>query len=318
MCTRVLWDSGEGMLVGRNMDWREDLGTNLWAMPRGEQRGDHGGDTNPLIWRAEYASVIAGVFDKAATDGINEAGLGAHLLWLAESDFGDRDIALPGIPVSMWTQFFLDRFATVAEAVEHVRRHPFQVRPQGGPSGTTATVHLAIDDAGGDSAIFEYLDGRLDVHHGDHYDVMTNSPPFSAQLEHLKQYEGFGGQLPLPGTTEAADRFVRAAYYTDRLPKVDNPQRGYAALLSVMRNAAQPFGTPDPSRPNISMTIWRTLADLSKRVYAFESAFSPDIVWVHMDRLDPTTTQRLELVGHDLNGDVTNRFQPSRFAFKAA
>ncbi|NUR69503.1 MAG: linear amide C-N hydrolase [Hamadaea sp.] len=311
-----MWDSGQGMLVGRNMDWREDLGTNLWMMPRGAQRTGFTDDPHPLTWQAEQASVIAGVFDKAATDGINEAGLGAHLLWLAESDFGDRDPSLPALPVSMWTQFFLDRFATVAEAVDYLEQNPFQVRPQGGPSGTTATVHLALDDASGDSAVLEYLGGRLKVHHSHDYDVMTNSPPFEEQLEHLKQYEGFGGDRPLPGTTEAADRFVRAAYYAERLPKVDNPPRGYAALLSVMRNAAQPFGTADPARPNISMTIWRTLADLSRRVYAFESSFSPDIVWVHLDRLDPTITQRLELVGHDLAGDVTDRFEPAEFAFK--
>ncbi|MCY0963171.1 linear amide C-N hydrolase [Streptomyces sp. H27-H5] len=77
--------------------------------------------------------------------------------------------------------------------------------------------------------------------------------PGHQQLEHLKRYEGFAGALPLPGTTEAADRFVRAAYYLDRLPPADTAARAYAALLSVMRNAAQPFGIPDLARPNISI-----------------------------------------------------------------
>ena len=32
--------------------------------------------------------------------------------------------------------------------------------------GTRATVHLALEDAAGDSAIIEHLDGKPVVHHG--------------------------------------------------------------------------------------------------------------------------------------------------------
>ncbi|GAA4215497.1 linear amide C-N hydrolase [Actinocatenispora rupis] len=314
MCTRVLWPTnGQIVLVGRNMDWRSSLDTNLWSLPRGAERfGAHGRDPNPLRWTARYGSVVATAYDRASTDGVNEAGLGVHLLWLAEADFGERDPALPALAVSLWAQWFLDTVATVAEAVEELSAHPVQVRPQTeSHSGSFSTVHLALDDAIGDSAIIEYLDGTPHVHHGREYRVMTNSPPFDEQLAHLRQYEGFGGTAPLPGTTEAADRFVRASYYADRLPPAASTEAGYAALLSVMRNAAQPFGTPDPERPNISMTIWRTLTDLSNRVYAFESTFHPNIVWTRLDELDFTRTSRLDLSVDGLVGDVTNHYQPS-------
>ena len=42
---------------------------------------------------------------------------------------------------------------------------------------------------------------------------MTNSPTFEKQQENLKQYQGFGGNKPIPGTSSAQDRFVRASYY---------------------------------------------------------------------------------------------------------
>ncbi|MCY0922507.1 linear amide C-N hydrolase [Streptomyces sp. H27-G5] len=148
----------------------------------------------------------------------------------------------------------LDRFSIVAESVAALEAEPFQARPQGDAhAGTWSTVHLVLDDATRDSAVIEFLDGKPRVHHDRTYTVMTNCPPFDQQLEHLKRYEGFAGALPLPGTTEAADRFVRAAYYLDRLPPADTAARTYAALLSVMRNAAQPFGIPDLARPNISI-----------------------------------------------------------------
>ncbi|MEU2505391.1 linear amide C-N hydrolase [Streptomyces sp. NPDC007863] len=117
--------------------------------------------------------------------------------------------------------------------------------------------------------------------------------------------------------SEAADRFVRAAYYLDRLPPAGSPARAYAALLSVRRNAAQPFGTPDPARPNIPATIRRTLADPRNGVYAFESSHSPGIVRTHLDRVDFGRAARLDVAREGLVGDVTDRYEaaePSSFA----
>ena len=89
MCTRVMWnDNGHGVIVGRNMDWLEDMGTNLWVLPRGARRAGMDRDPNPLRWTTRYGSVIASVHDYASADGINERGLAAQLLWLAESGSG--------------------------------------------------------------------------------------------------------------------------------------------------------------------------------------------------------------------------------------
>lgn len=91
---------------------------------------------------------MAIAYDSATTDGINEAGLGARLPWLAESDYGERDPRLPAVSAAMWTQYLLDRFPTVAEAVDALEAELFQVRPQGDAhAGTWSTVHLALDHA---------------------------------------------------------------------------------------------------------------------------------------------------------------------------
>lgn len=321
MCTRTLWlNSGQGVIAGRNMDWAQSLGTNLWVLPAGAKREGIEKDPNPLAWQSKYASLVATAYDLATVDGLNESGLAAHVLWLAESDYGERDTSQPALSISLWAQYFLDQFSTVAECVASMKERPFQVCPQTDPvSGRWSTVHLALDDATGDSAIIEYIEGVVKVHHSRDYTVMTNSPPFDEQLTHLTQYQGFGGELPLPGTTEAADRFVRASYYLGKLPASDSPERAYAALLSVMRNAAQPFGVADPARPHISMTIWRTLIDLQKRLYAFESSFSPDIVWVSLDRVDLAKCQRLDLSQKGLVGDVGKLFvETPPFTFMSA
>lgn len=76
----------------------------------------------------------------------------------------------------------LDNFATVAEAVAALRKEPFQVIAPILPNGLPAQLHLSLSDATGDSAIFEYLGGKLVIHHGKQYQVMTNSPSFDQQL----------------------------------------------------------------------------------------------------------------------------------------
>ncbi|WP_409239062.1 hypothetical protein [Streptomyces sp. PA5.6] len=98
---------------------------------------------------------MAIAYDSATTDGINVGGgggRGAHLPWLAESDYGERDPRLPTASAALWKQYLLDRFPTVAEAVDALEAEPFQVHPQGDAhAGTWSTVHLALDHATRDS-----------------------------------------------------------------------------------------------------------------------------------------------------------------------
>lgn len=323
MCTRAVWTPGERVLAGRNMDWLEDMRSNLWAFPAGVARD--GLVPGGVTWTSQYGSVVISCYDMTSADGVNEAGLGAHVLWLAEADYGERDPARPGLALSLWAQHFLDRFATVAEAIDFLDDTPLQPVAQDDPNTKRpTTVHLALEDATGDSAVIECIDGETRVHHDPAYTVVTNSPPFDQQLENLSQYQGFGGDAPLPGTTQATDRFVRASYYVERLPEPASARQAVAEILSVMRNSAQPFGTVDPARPNISSTIWRTVIDFTNGYYFFESSFSPNIVWVRVRDLDlspgqPARVVRLSGADGDLVGDVTDRFEAAEpFAFLPA
>ncbi|KAA9133006.1 linear amide C-N hydrolase [Microbacterium caowuchunii] len=286
MCTRVVWPDANGaVLVGRNMDYHRDLATNLWKLPRGVRRND--GVDGDLAWTSTYGSVVATAFDMISVDGLNEAGLAGHVLWLAESVYGERDATRPALSQAVWMQYFLDNFATVAEAVDWIQSTRVQVVQLTDPaSGEVPAIHLALDDATGDSAIIEYIDGRLEVHHSPDYRVMTNSPKYDEQLALLATVEGFGGDTPLPGTTLATDRFARAAYYVDRLEQPDTPLQAIASMFSVIRNVAQPFRSPDPGKPDASQTIWQVVADLTNRRYVFESTTRPNIVWVDMADMD--------------------------------
>lgn len=286
-CTRIVYTGDDGMVVtGRTMDWTRDPMTDLWLFPRGMQRNGEVA-VNSLKWTSKYGSVIAAAYNLCTTDGMNEVGLAANLLWLAESVYPKRDTSKPGITISEWTQYVLDNFATVAEAVDFFQNNEIQVVSDMVPDeNRLATLHLSISDPTGDSAIFEYINGKLTIHHSPAYVVMTNSPVYNQQLALNSYWESIGGLTFLPGTNRAADRFARASFYVGVLPKTNDPRNAVAGVFSVIRNASVPLGISVPDEPNIASTRWRTVADQKNLVYFYESTLQPNVFWVDFANVD--------------------------------
>ena len=286
-CTRVVYLGANGdVITARSMDWAEDVLTNLWIFPRGMRRNGEVG-ANSFEWTSKYGSVIASGYDISTTDGMNEPGLVVNALWLVESTYPQQDTKTPGLAISMWAQYVLDSFATVDEAVAALEKNPFVVVTAKVPGqDRLATLHFSISDASGDSAIVEYLNGKQVIHHGREYQVMTNSPTYDEQLALDSYWKQIGGTVMLPGTNRAADRFARASFYINAIPKAEDPRIAVASVFSVIRNASVPFGISTPNQPNISSTRWRTVSDQKRRVYYFESALTPNTFWVNLKDID--------------------------------
>ncbi len=333
-CTRAVYLGQNGTVItGRSMDWAEEMQTNLWVFPRGMKRDGAAGPNSPK-WTSRYGSVIASGYEIGTADGMNEAGLVANLLYLAESNYGTPD-SKPPLSISIWTQYVLDNFATVAAAVEALREEPFRLIAPNFPNGHAAQLHLAISDATGDSAIFEYIAGKLVIHHGKQYQVMTNSPVYDQQLALNEYWAKIGGLTFLPGTNRAADRFARASFLINAIPKTTDknyikavPGESYerqAALsvLSVIRSVSVPLGITTPGQPNISSTIWRSVADHKNKVYYFDSATSPNIFWVPLSEInleEGTGVRKLTVAGGRIySGNAAGKFEPAQpFAFLPA
>ncbi len=321
-CTRVVYQGPNGtILTARSMDWKEDMMTDLWIFPRGMERNGEVG-SNSLKWTSRYGSVIASAYDITSTDGMNEKGLVANLLWLAESEYPQWDQTKPGLSIAAWVQYVLDNYATVEEAVEDLHQEKFIIITANIPGQSTlATLHLSISDATGDNAIFEYIGGKLVIHHDRSYQVMTNSPIYDKQLALNEYWKEIGGTTMLPGTNRAADRFVRASFYVHAIPQTDNTRIAVASIFSVIRNCSVPFGISTPDQPNISSTRWRTVSDHKNKVYYFESALSPNTFWVDFKNIDfseKATVKKLSLTGGEIYaGDAVNKFKeimPFKFA----
>lgn len=315
-CTRCLRVFADGtVIVGRSMDWMEDPGSEIWVFPRGLARQGNAGPKS-LAWTSKHGSVGVSFYGVATACGINEKGLVANLLYLAESDYGPSVSGRPNLSIAGWAQYVLDSHATVAEAVAALEQEPFTIVAPMLPNGVPGVGHLAISDPSGDSAIFEYLGGRLKIHHGRQYTVMTNSPPFDDQLALDAYWREIGGDVMLPGTIRASDRFVRTSFYVNAIPATLAGPKAIASVFSVIRNASAPLGITTPGEPNVASTIWRTVYDQKDRVLYFDSATSPTVFWVPLERLDFTAgrpVQRLPLkAGETYSGDASGSLESAR------
>jgi len=318
MCTRVVYLGPEDTIItGRTMDWKSDMGTNLWAFPQGIKLDGAAGPKS-IQWTSKYGSVVAAGFDVGSADGINEKGLVANMLYLVETEYPTPTSNDPRKPLSLsaWAQYVLDNYATVAEAVEDLRKEPFYIVPGKTPDGQEGTIHLSISDPTGDSAIFEYLGGKLVIHHGREFQVMTNSPVYDQQIALNKYWEQIGGTTMLPGTNRAVDRFVRASFYIKAIPQTSNINEAIAGAFSVIRNASVPLGISTPGQPNISSTIWRVVADHKNKRYFFESTRTPNVFWVSLSDLDLSPgapIKKLTLTdGTFFAGNTAAQFQPTK------
>lgn len=241
-----------------------------------------------MRWTSKYGSAAIVSFGGAATDGLNEKGLAAHMLVLDESELEGPD-ARPVLPDMHWAQYVLDNFASVQEVVEAHRSGKFRIAAAwssdlGYPKHLP--THLAVQDASGDSAIVEYVKGKLVIHHGSDYRVMTNDPPYDEMLERLKQYVSFGGTKPLPGGEDPEARFARLEEYSKYLPDPKSYTEAVANAFSLLRTAQvpsrDPVRSPDKGFWGACQTNWIAAADVTNCVYYVESSITPSLFWLDL------------------------------------
>jgi penicillin V acylase-like amidase (Ntn superfamily) len=322
-CTRILWNTNKlAVVVSRTMDWPESTEPVLTVFPRGVK---HDGGrlagvvvvpVNPATWTSRYGNVVTTVYGIGTADGLNERGLAAHLLFLTATDFGPRDTSRPGLQAGLWAQYALDNAATVTEALAMLEKVQIVMVES---HGRQATVHLALEDAGGDSAIIEILHGTSVVHHGRQYRVMTNDPVYDQQLALLakEDYSNPSSTLAIPGNVNPVDRFHRASYYVGLLPEPKNQREAVAGVLAIARNVSVPFGAPYKDF-GIYNTEYRTVCNMTNKTYYFELTTSPNVVWVNLAHENLAVGAPVMLLNPDnvaLSGNVTASFHAAQAPF---
>lgn len=312
-CSRILLNSGQEHVVGRTMDIYMPDHAKLVVYPRGIVR-DGGVSTGASMkWVSKYGSVTVNSLNEATSDGINEKGLVANLLYLHETQYEARDNR-PGVSNASILLYLLDTSATVAEALAEMKK--IQV-VSAQIAGRDWPLHISISDANGDSAVIEFVKGSMVVHQGKDTDVMTNEPPLDWQLNNLKDYKYFGGSKPLPGDIDPASRFVRASAFLKTMPAAKGTQDALAKVYSIVKTVSVPAGAQDTSTvvetEDAWPTLWATLADSRNKLYFFQATDSPNMFWIDLAKVNFTKGQPVTyLSAYDitLNGEVSKRLTP--------
>ena len=317
-CSRVLWNDNKlGVFVGRTMDWPETTEPILTVFPKGMSRdgglmkGEVVVKENPAKWVSKYGSMITAGYGMGPSDGFNEKGLSIHMLYLRATDVGPRDPSKPGVHIALWGQYMLDNAGTVEEAIALLDKINIVMLKL--PNGAGATLHLAMEDANGDSAIVEFIKGKPVIHHGRRYQIMTNDPTYDEQLALLakQDFSKPSMDLDIPGNVNAVDRFQRAAYYKAVLREPKDVQQAVASILAIMRNVSVPFDAPYHDF-GVYNTEYRTVMDLTNKRYYFELTTQPNVIWADLSKFDlkaGAPVMVLDPHNIELTGNVTGKFQ---------
>lgn len=321
-CSRVVFQGdstrSDIVMVGRTLDWRTPIPTNIYVYPRGVKKQSMP-DGPRLQWTSKYGSVVAVSYDGGVTEGMNEKGLVMNSLFCKVSEYRtpvEGDSKTPVVSLSMIVSYFIDNFATVPEVATWLANNDFAIAGKTFDGGTVSLLHFELTDRTGESLIMEYDGGKLYTYQGHDLNVLTNDPTYPKMKAINDYWTNIGGTHMLPGTVTSPDRFVRANFFINHVPKNVDSDTAWAELSSVMANVSVPLGYELPGSPNVSSTQWRSIADLGALKYYFKFADSKYDFWVDMNSLLYTPGApilKLDTTNHsDFKGNINYLLKKSQ------
>lgn len=323
MCTGIRLVAEDGSPVfGRTMEFgAEMLEFNLIVVPRGTAfEGITADGGAGMEWETDHAFIAAIPYKiMAAMEGVNEAGLQAGGFFFQpyeKAQYQAPDPAQISRTLSGWQ--LLTFLLAKAANVEDVRRliaevHVVNSVPVPATPGWDFKpyVHYAINDETGASVVVEFLDGVPHIFDNP-LGTITNQPEFPWHQENLKQYtdlpvdkmppidrsageEGptgldIGKKANLPGEITSANRFVRAALFSQfALPFADG-REGVQRALNILNNFDIPLGYKSYAHADGQIypqyTQWTSVTDLSDRRLYFRTYFNPNLQMIGLDDVD--------------------------------
>lgn len=283
-CSRVMYEGADSLyVVGRSLDWKTPIPTNLYVYPRGVEKvsSDQPG---ALRWRSRYGAVYAVGYDGGITEGMNEKGLLVNGLFCKGTIYvNERTSDRPPMSLAMFVGWLLDNFSTTDECVAELKKQDFTISGATFDGGTVSALHWGITDPTGKTVILEFDNGNVRLFEGDDILVLTNDPAWP-QMQAINDYwKKVGGQNMLPGTVKSPDRYVRGDYFTRHVKKTDNPDTAVSICRSILANVSVPYLYAIETEPNVSSTQWRSYANLRDHRYYFDIVTNLGIYYVDLD-----------------------------------
>ncbi|MGA1701643.1 MAG: linear amide C-N hydrolase [Candidatus Nanopelagicales bacterium] len=319
MCTNFKAPIAEDgtVVVGRSLDYPALMGFQICVIPRGQERSALVDPDKPAgkAWTTQHGVVgvsLANV-DAFILDGMNDAGLSAHVLYMVGGFFHPAKFRGDGSDVSQaeLVTYLLTTCASVAE----VREMLPQINVWGFRAGLpfTPPVHLAVHDRE-ESVVVEFRpEGVVIVDNPTA--VATNSPFLDWHLTNLHNYVGISAHNPerqrvrervggldiralgvgwglrgLPGDFTGPSRFVRAVMFNSLATTPKDGREAEMLTLHILNTFDVPAGVveePGPGGMEIEeVTYADTICNLTDLRYSYRALDDPTVYVVDLKGTD--------------------------------
>lgn len=338
-CTTFRLQAKDGAwLVGRSMELGFDLQSQAILVPRQMELNATQPDMKPgMPWRVKYGFMGVNTLGMdIATDGMNEAGLSAHALYIPgffeyQPYPADGKNVIANTDLVNWVLSQFETVAQVREALAKITVYGLDV-----PKAGVQPLHWAVRDASGGSIVVEYVKGRLMVHDNP-IGVLTNAPNFDWHMTNLRNHinltninvDGLklgattlpplgqgSGLIGLPGDYTPPSRFLRATALAFSLKQPEDATRAANAAFHILNAVDIPIGAVAEKVPGkngapdtlaYEQTQWVTVYDLKNKISYFRTYGNLNIRKIDLNKVDFTgkTIQYVPMSKEMVSEDLT-------------
>lgn len=293
-CSTFMLKTNSQQIFGHNLNMGKHIPGLIFINKRGllkkghtwkEITSNNPENTSNLNWVSKYGSVTFNCFGREFPDGgMNEEGL---FIWemTGISTFEDETKG-PTLFMAQWMQYQLDNYKTVEEALDNISRIALD----------GWNWHFFIADKHGETASIEFVHGIPIVNSKSNMPIpLMGNGRYSEDISFIKEFEGFGGNIPIDLNDEQLPGYIKAAQimnnYTNSEKIVDY---GFDILTNLSSKAK-----------------WSIIFDLKNMTGYFRTAKYPNIKSFSIQSFDfssGTPVQILNIQNAELKGDVSNKF----------
>lgn len=299
MCTAATYKTND-FYFGRTLDYEFSYGDEVTITPRNYTF--HFRKTGTL--ESHYAMIgmayIAGDYP-LYYDAVNEKGLGiSGLNFVGNADYKKEVNDKDNVAQFEFIPWILSQCATVKEAIASIERlnlidEPFSKELP------LAQLHWLIADRNEAITVESVKDG---IHiYPNPVGVMTNNPPFEAQMFALNNYmhlspkspqNSFSDKLPLhtysrgmgalglPGDLSSQSRFIRVAFTKMNSVSGSSENESVSQFFHILGSVDQQRGCCDVGEGKYEITLYTSCCNTDKGIYYYTTYENHQITAVNM------------------------------------
>lgn len=297
----MLKTEGDYAVSCRTMDFSYPLGSRIEIIPRGEKwQSTSQNGAKGFQWSSKFGFVGISVQGlPVISDGLNEKGLSAAVLWLEGTKYPEPKDKTRAISIEDSLRWILGSFASVAElkkGLENVELTGHYIKAM----HMFPPLHISVHDAAGNSLVIEFTNAQIKLYDNPN-GVLTNQPDFEFQTKNLAYREWklklARSAVGVPGEWYPVERFERASIVRSSLPTPTNLAQAIAQGVHVLNTVQVQYKAPGTDseggkQGDFDHTLWSVVRDHK----------TPSIYWRSKDN---QSLQFLDFAQIDFSGKTT-------------